>query len=161
MEHLSTQTEPFGRVIEEAKPLLQRHWEEIALDRDSVPLEPDWPRYAAMERLGQLSVVTVRAQGRMVGYCCMVIQPGLHYRSCLEARMDIFWIAPEYRGRMGGVRLFKAVEAELKRRGVRRMYVGSKLHKDSSRLFEAMGYRPIEQWFSKMLCDSPSSHLES
>ena len=111
-------------------------------------------RYAAVEALGQLSVVTVRAAGRMVGYCCMVVQPGLHYRSCLEARMDIFWIAPEYRGRMGGVRLFRAVEAEPKRRGVKRMYVGSKLHKDSSRLFEALGYTPIEQWFAKTLGDA-------
>ena len=154
MEHMITSVEAFSAVIEEAKPLLARHWEEIALNKDSVPLDPDWQRYAAMEAMGQLSVVTVRAAGKMIGYCCMVIQVGLHYRSCLEARMDIFWIAPEYRGRMGGVRLFRAVEAELKRRGVKRMYVGSKLHKDSSRLFEALGYTPIEQWFAKTLGDA-------
>jgi GNAT superfamily N-acetyltransferase len=154
MQHLVTQVEPFSQIFAEVKPLVERHWEEIALNKDSVVLDPDWQRYIAMERLGQLSIVTVRAQGRLVGYCCMVIQPGLHYRSCLEARMDVFWLAPEYRGRMGGVRLFRAVEAELKRRGVRRMFVGSKLHKDSSRLFEAMGYKPIEHWFSKMLDNS-------
>jgi GNAT superfamily N-acetyltransferase len=154
MEHLVTCVERFSDVIEEAKPLLARHWEEVALNKDTVPLDPDWARYAAVEALGQLSVVTVRAAGRMIGYCCMVVQPGLHYRSCLEARMDIFWIAPEYRGRMGGVRLFRAVEAELKRRGVKRMYVGSKLHKDSSRLFEALKYKEIERWYSKTLGDA-------
>ena len=153
MEHLVTSVEKFSDVIEEAKPLLARHWEEIALNKDSVPLDPDWQRYANLEATGQLSVVTVRAAGRMIGYCCMVVHPGLHYRSCLEARMDIFWIAPEYRGRMGGVRLFRAVEAELKRRGVKRMYVGSKLHRDSSRLFEALKYKEIERWYSKTLGD--------
>jgi GNAT superfamily N-acetyltransferase len=153
MQHLTTQVEPLRLVIEEIKPLLQRHWQEIALDQDTVEMVPDWPRYEAMERLGQLSIVSVRASGRLVGYCAMVIQPGLHYATTLEARMDVFFLAPEHRGRMGGVRLFKAVEAELKRRGVRRMFVGSKLHRDSSRLFEALGYRPIEQWFSKMLGD--------
>ena len=65
--------------------------------------------------------------------------------------MDIYYVAPDYRGRMGGVRLFRAVEKELKRRGIKRIYVGSKLHRDSSRLFVALGYRPIETWFSKLV----------
>ena len=65
--------------------------------------------------------------------------------------MDVFWLAPEIRGRMGGLRLFRAVEKELRRRGVQRIYVGSKLHKDVGRLFLALGYHPIETWFSKML----------
>lgn len=151
MEHLSMQVENFRDVIEEAKPLLQRHWEEIAHDKELVPLDPDWQRYALMEAMGQLSVVTVRVGGKMVGYCCMFVAPGMHYRSTLEARMDIFWIAPEYRGRYGGVRLFRAVERELKRRGVKRIYVGSKLVHDSSRLFQAMGYTPVEAWFTKMV----------
>lgn len=151
MEHLTTCVENFRDVIEEAKPLLQRHWEEIAHDKDEVPLDPDWARYALMEAQGQLSVVTVRASGRMVGYCCMVLTPGLHYRSTFEARMDIFWLAPEYRGRMGGARLFRAVEAECKRRGVKRIYVGSKLSHDSTRLFQALGYRLVEQWLTKMV----------
>lgn len=151
MEHLSFQVENYFDVIEEGRPLLLRHWDEIALDKDNVPLDPDWGRYESLERGGALSIVTARNNGKLVGYSVMVVQPGLHYRSCLEARMDIFWLAPELRGRMGGVRLFKAVEAELKRRGVKRIYAGSKLHKDSSRLFVALGYKPIEQWFSKWL----------
>jgi N-acetylglutamate synthase-like GNAT family acetyltransferase len=47
--------------------------------------------------------------------------------------------------------LFHAVERELRRRGVKRVYAGSKLHKDSSALFTALGYTPIERWFSKLL----------
>lgn len=151
MEHLSLQVEKFSDVIEEAKPLLFRHWEEIALDHDRVPLDPDWERYAELNDKGALSIVTMRRNGALVGYSVMIVARGFHYQSTLEARMDIFWIAPEVRGRMGGVRLFKAVEAELRRRGVKRIYCGSKLHKDSSRLFQAMGYRPIEQWFSKWI----------
>jgi GNAT superfamily N-acetyltransferase len=151
MEHLSVQVEAYGDMLEEAKPLYQRHWEELALDQDAVPLAPDWERYAALEAAGALSIVTVRARGRLVGYSFMVVQRGLHYATTLEARMDMFWIAPEHRGRMGGVRLFREVERELIRRGVRRVYAGSKLHRDSSRLFLALDYKPIEQWFSKML----------
>lgn len=151
MIQLTAQVEAFAAIRQEILPLLHRHWQEIALDQNRVKLDPDWQRYERMDDAGQLSIVTMRAAGELVGYCVMMISPELHYRSTLGARMDIFWLAPEMRGRMGGVKLFRAVEAELKRRGVKRAYMGSKLHKDSSRLFEAMGYRPIETWFSKLL----------
>jgi len=151
MEHLSLQVEEFSQVIEEAKPLLYRHWLEVALDKEKVPLDPDWARYASLEGRGSLSVVTMRQNGKLVGYSCMVVERGLHYASTLEARMDIFWLAPECRGRMGGVRLFRAVERELKRRGVQRVYLGSKLHKDVSSLFVRLGYTPVERYFSKWI----------
>ena len=151
MIHLSAQVEPFASCIGEIRPHLPRHWAELALDKEHVPLDPDCDRYEKMDAAGQLCMVTLRAQGQLVGYCCMMVSPELHYRTTLGARMDVFWLAPEYRGRMGGVRLFKAVEAELRRRGVKRAFMGSKLHRDSSRLFEALGYRPMEMWFSKYI----------
>jgi GNAT superfamily N-acetyltransferase len=151
MEHLSFQVEAFSEVIKEGEDLFHRHWEELALDKDEVPLAPNWGRYAELEAAGALSAVTARQNGKLVGYSFMFLFPGLHYKTCFEARMDIFWLAPEVRGRMGGVRLFRAVEKELRRRGVQRVYVGSKLHQDVGRLFLALGYHPIETWYSKML----------
>lgn len=149
--HLSFQVEAFSDVWLELQPLLPRHWEELALDKESVPLDPNWERYAELEKAGAISMVTGRENGKLVGYSIMFLTPGLHYKTCYEARMDVFWLAPEIRGRMGGLRLFRAVERELKRRGVQRVYVGSKLHKDVGRLFTALGYHPVETWFSKML----------
>ena len=153
--HLSFQVERFADVLPEVKPLLPRHWEELALDKDAVPLDPNWQRYAELDAVGAISLVTARENGRLVGYCYMILSPGLHYRTCYEARMDIFWLDPSVRGQaMPGVRLFKAVEKELRRRGVQRVYMGSKLHKDVGRLFERLGYRPIETWYSKMLTEN-------
>jgi hypothetical protein len=153
MEHLSMHVECTVDVLREARDtgMLQRHWEELALDQDEVPLSPDWGRYWDLECQGCLSTLAVRERSRLVGYSIMVLTHGLHYADCYEARMDIFWLAPEVRGRYGGVRMFRAHEKELKRRGVKRVYCGSKLHRDSSRLFLRLGYRPVETWFSKML----------
>lgn len=151
MIHLSAQVEPFSAVLPEMLPMLPQHWDELALDKESVPLDPRWDVYARMERDGELLLVTLRERGRLVGYSWTFVMPHLHYGSTLSAAMDIFWIAPEYRGRMGGKRLFKAVEAELRRRGVKRWMVGSKLHRDSSRLFLALGFKPAELWLSKLL----------
>lgn len=151
MIHLAACVECFSDALPEMREHLPRHWAELALDKDRVKLDPDWDRYARLDADGQMCIVTLRAQGKLVGYCWMIVGTELHYRTTLTAVMDIFYILPEYRGRMGGVRLFRAVEAELKRRGVARMYVGSKLHRDSSRLFKALGYREVEAWFSKMV----------
>lgn len=152
--HLSFQVEAFSAVQPELLPLFPRHWEELALDKEEVPLDPDWARYAQMEATGAISMVTARENGRLVGYCIMLLGPGLHYRTCYDAKMDIFWIAPEQRGHaMPGLRLFRAVEKELRRRGVQRVYLGSKLHKDVGRLFVALGYHPVETWYSKMLSE--------
>lgn len=155
MQHLSMQVENAVDILREAAAtgMLQQHWEELALDKGEVPLAPDWDRYQLMDAHGMLSAIAVRERSRLVGYSIMVLTHGLHYRDCSEARMDIFWLDPEVRGRMGGVRMFRAHERELRRRGVKRIYVGSKLHRDSSVLFRRLGYRPVEVWMSKMLED--------
>lgn len=151
--HLSCQVEQWSDVLPEMQALFPRHWEELALDKESVPLAPNYVRYSDLEAAGCLSTVTVRENGVLRGYAVMLVTPGLHYRTCLEARMDMFWIMPEVRGRIGALRLFRAVERELRRRGVRRVYLGSKLHKDVGRLYTALGYHPVECWYSKMLED--------
>ena len=65
--------------------------------------------------------------------------------------MDIFYVLPEHRGSGTGFQLFKFVEKQLKNRGVQRLFVGSKLHKDASWLFEKLGYMPVETYYSTWL----------
>lgn len=146
---LTAQVEPFAPFLEEVKPLLPRHYDELALDKDYVPLDPCYDEYHRLDALGRILTVTVRDQGLLVGYFVGFVGPALHYKTLLQLSLDIFWIAPEHRGQMGGLKLFKAVEREAKRRGVGRMFVGSKCHKDASRLFEALGYTEVERYFSK------------
>jgi N-acetylglutamate synthase-like GNAT family acetyltransferase len=54
---------------------------------------------------------------------------------------------------MGGIKLFKAMEAEAKRRGVQRLFVGSKCHLPADGLFERLGYTKVESVYSAMLED--------
>ena len=67
--------------------------------------------------------------------------------------MDIFYVHPDHRGGGTGYHLFKSAEKELKRRGVQRLFVGSKLHKDASWLFEKLGYEEVERYYSAWLGD--------
>lgn len=151
MIHLTASVEAFSAALPDMLPLLPLHWEELALDKDAVPLDPRWDVYARLDAAGELMLVTLRERGALIGYCWTIIAPSLHYGSTLTATVDIFWIKPDYRGRHGGKRLFRAVEAELRRRGVKRWVASSKLHRDSGRLFTAIGFAPFETLYSKML----------
>lgn len=150
---ITAQIESFTEQLDELKPLLPLHYEELALNKDTVPLDPQFDIYMARERAGELLFVTLRDAGELVGYFIGFIAPGLHYRTCLTCTMDIFYVRQDKRGAGAGQILFAMVEQELKRRGVQRWFVGSKLHKDSSFLFEKLGFQKVEVYYSKMLGD--------
>lgn len=133
------------------KPLLPIHYQELALNQDKVPLSPQFDKYIAAEKRGELIFVALREAGEIVGYFIGFIAPGLHYSTCLTCQMDIFYVLPEHRGSAAGYQLFKFVEQQLKSRGVQRMFVGSKMHKDASWLFEKLGYTPVETYYSAWL----------
>lgn len=154
---LTAAPEPIAPFLDEVKPLLPRHWEELALNKDEVPLDPQYHVYLERDARGEVMVVTLRSAGALVGYFVGFVAPGLHYATCLTLTLDIFWLAPEHRGQMGGVKLFKAVEAEARRRGVQRMFVGSKCHLDASWLFERLGYERVEVYYSKFFGAAVSS----
>lgn len=148
---LTAQIESFEERLPEFKPLFPLHWEELALNKDKVPLDPQYDIYVARERRGELLFVTLRELGEPVGYFIGFIAPGLHYKTCLTCTMDIFYVHPDKRGGRGGIKLFKFVENELKRRGVDRWFVGSKCHADASWLFELLGFNRVEVYYSKWL----------
>lgn len=143
--------ESFKQRLAELQRLLPMHYEELALNRDKVPLSPIYERYIACERDGALLFVTLRDAGELVGYFIGFIAPGLHYQTCLTCTMDIFYVRPDKRKGSAGVRLFRFVENELRRRGVQRWFMGSKIHADASALFKRIGAAPVETFYSKWL----------
>lgn len=150
---ITAQVEPFPPFLEEVKPLLQLHYEELALNKDKVPLDPQYDEYLRRDALGMVLLVTLRDAGKLVGYFVGFVAPGLHYQTCLTLTMDIFWTHHDIRGGLAGVKLFRAVEKEAKRRGVDRIFYGSKMHKDASRMFEFLKMDAVETYYSKWIGD--------
>ena len=143
--------ESFTDNLTELKAILPLHYEELALDKDKVPLSPQYDIYEAREAAGELIFVTAREAGELIGYFIGFVSPGLHYSTCLTCVMDIFYIHPAHRGSNFGFKLFDFVEKELKRRGVDRWFVGSKCHLDASWLFERLGFDRVEVTYSKYM----------
>lgn len=145
--------ERMSEMVDELKAHLNAHWEELALNKDKVPLDPQWDIYFAREDRGEVLLIAARHEGALIGYFIGFVAPGLHYRTCLTLTMDIFWIHPAHRGSGCGFKLFKFVEQEARNRGIQRMFVGSKMHKDVGWLFEKLGYAEVERYYSAWLGD--------
>lgn len=135
----------------ELEDILPQHWEEIARDRDTIKLDPDWPAYHALEACGQLHFLVCRVDGKMAGYHLAFVRPHLHYRQSLSCITDIFYLKPEYRKGGIGKQLFVESEKVLKARGVQKVFLGCKVALDLTPLFENLGYQKIEYVFAKVL----------
>lgn len=150
---LTFHVERLSDVRAEAEPLLKRHWEEIALNKDKVPLDPDWPVYAELEKAGFLLITTARNErGELNGYVADVLHGALHYRSQRVAENDIFWLAPERRGGLEGFRLLRAADANAVSSGANKFVKHVKIHSPGpGKLLERMGYVATDIIYAKVL----------
>ncbi len=152
---LSVTVENYQSFIDDAMDeILEEHYEDLALNQDKVPLDPQFHVYREREKKGELLVMCMREDKELAGYFIGFIAPGLHYQTCLTCTMDIFYVRPKFRDNLlAGRRLFRAVERELRARSVARWFVGTKLNKDVGRLFESLKFTPVEMYYSKWLGD--------
>lgn len=141
---ITAHVESFVANIDELKEIIPLHYEELAMNKDKVPLSPQWHAYADSEAEGKLFFVALRDAGQMTGYFIGFIAPGLHYSTCLTCVQDIFYVKPDERGAAAGRILFDFVEDELRGRGVQRLVTNSKNHFPAAWLFNRRGYEEIE-----------------
>lgn len=151
MSNITYQKEFYSDIALEIQPLLQQHYEEVAMYQDKVPLAPDWKRYKDMENRGVLHVVTVRDAGVLVGYYVTMIVDGLHYRFTKYGVNDIVLIKPEYRNTGVGLGLFRKVEELLKEEGVEVMTVHMKTFIPFDSLCEGLGFDYAERLYTKYI----------
>jgi hypothetical protein len=89
---ITYQVESYADAFPEIEPYLVAHWHEVALHRDEIPLAMDKPAYQKLDAEGQLHILTVRADGKVVGYHVSLIRPHLHTpRRCTLSLMSIGW----------------------------------------------------------------------
>ena len=70
--------ECLASVKEDIKPLLEEHWELVALNQGKIKLNPNWEEYARLDAAGVLRVFTAREDGELVGYCVLVVSRSMH-----------------------------------------------------------------------------------
>jgi len=113
--------------------------------------DPDFDKMAMLEKLDLWHILTVRNNGKLIGYLWALLAPHLHYRnSGLMLIVDAYYIAPEYR-RGTGVGLLKFMEAFACEKKAIKIYLTCKVHRDQTKLFTALGYRLSDYAFIKRI----------
>ena len=150
---ITTQLDSFEQCMPELRQLFPLHHVELGLFKDQMPLDPDYVEYVRREREGSLFMVTVRRNGVIVAYYIAVVRPGFHYKSTLTGTADIYYVAPEFRGRGLVLPLFRYVQQELKRRGAQIWYSGNKVHNPlgADKLHKLLGFEPADIYYTKWL----------
>lgn len=144
-------TENFAGVREEIAPLIEAHYEEVALHQDAVKLAPDWGRYRHAEQTRSLAVYTARDDDKLVGYSVFLLSYHLHYVHTLVAANDVLYLDPQYRKGSAGIKLIKHSEEDLRDRGVDRILWHVKCGHDFRAILHRLGYADEETIVGKLL----------
>lgn len=154
---ITAQVESFEAALPELMPLFPRHWQELALFKDRMPMAMQFPEYVRREQVGSLFLATVRLDGRIAAYYVTQVAPGFHYGTTLTGTMDLIYVVPELRDRGLAYPLFRCVERELKRRGVQLWYSGYKTGNPNQldRLLPVLGFQPADTYMVKWIGDAP------
>lgn len=131
-------------IKDEMTALMDAHWTEVAHDRDTRALDPDWDAFAALERAGQLYTLAVRHQGALVGYLVAILRPHLHARNTLTAYVDAVYLAPIARHGLAGARFLRHADTALAALGVDFIYWHVKAERDFGPLLDRIGYHDVE-----------------
>jgi len=166
---ITYQVEKWDDCYEEAKPMLEAHYIEIATDKAIKPYDPDLERYLAMEEQGMLRIFTARDRpdqeedypmnpltadqrnGRLIGYFVTFVMPGLHYQQTSMAINDIMYVEPAHRGGTVGYRLIKQAALDLKNLGADILIIHMKTDYPFRSLLQKLDFHLTEENWERVL----------
>lgn len=149
----SYQQEFLASVYVEIQQLIKDHWQEIAVNKDHIKLNPDWDAYEALEKDNKLKIFTARENNKLIGYFVVITGYNIHYKDHLFAANDVLYLAREHRKGLTGMKLMRFAENCLKADGVSVITVNSKAHRPFDKLMEYMRYNMIERVYQKYIGD--------
>lgn len=150
MRGIYYQQEGAGRAVEEALPLFEQHYGEIARYKD-IPLDIDFEYYQAIEALGQLRVFSARDCGRLIGYVVYVVRRHPHYKGHVFAFQDVLFVHPDHRNSMVFPRLMKLAKERLAAEGASVEIQHVKVYADFGGALLRMGFEKVEDLYMRRL----------
>jgi GNAT superfamily N-acetyltransferase len=148
---ITIQLEAMTNVKKDIKPLLEEHWELVALNQGKIKLNPDYEEYARLDAAGVLKCFTARKDGALVGYFILMVSKSIHYSDHLFAVNDVIFVKPDSRAGATGYKLIKYAEDYCKKIGVSVLTLNTKVHLPFDKLMVHMGFDLIERIYSKYL----------
>lgn len=153
---ITYQKEDYKDVIEEMKPLLREHYEEIAMYKDRIAFNPNYDLYEHMDATGDVHIFTARdedANNALVGYVVTFMQHHPHYSDHIYAVNDVIFVADAYRHTEVAPEMISQLEVLLQEEGVSVMTFHMKTYKPFVTLMESLGFEEFERLYSKYIRD--------
>jgi len=145
--------ECLASVKEDIKPLIEKHWELVALNQGKIKLNPNWEEYAKLDSAGTLRVFTARQDGELVGYCVLMVGRSAHYKDHIFANNDVLFVLPDSRAGATGYKLTKFAEDYCRDNGISLLNINTKVHLPFDSLMLSMGFDLVERIYSKCFKD--------
>lgn len=147
---ITYQVEPFHIAWKDMEPLFPLHWDEVALNQDTIKLNMYTSEYQRLANAGQLELITIRADGDVVGYSSSIVNSLLHYQHVLAGNVEMFYLLPTYRKGWYGYKLLKHTRDHLLRRGCKQIAITCKVHNelDVTKILERLRFVFIEKRFT-------------
>ena len=146
---MNFQREDFSEFFDDALPLLEAHYKEIAHYQD-IELDIDVETYMAIDSSDALRMYSARDDdGVMSGYAVFFIRSNLHYQGSLQANQDVVYIDKEKRG--FGRSFIKWCDEQLRFEGVQVVYHHVKADHNWGAMLEEQDYKLVDVIYAKRL----------
>lgn len=152
MSNITFQEEvPTDEFISEFLVVASKHHTESDQISKRFDLEPDWNTYISLYNMGMVKTMTIRDEGKLVGYYNVLIAISPHHKKMLCATCDVFFVLKEYRKGMLAIKFLKYVEKTLKNYGINVLSLNTTSEKPLTKLLERLGWTFTECVFTKYI----------
>jgi hypothetical protein len=145
--------EVFEEGVDEVIHFFEKHRDESSSFKE-LELDVDLNKVATMQNEGLILCFAMRDDGKVVGYCMDMLSKSFHYKDCLFAITDVYYILPEYRARYSA-KFFKFIEDFERDMGIYARMMGySMAHEGHERVgafLKRLGYSDMDTVLLKRL----------
>lgn len=136
----------------EKQAIVAECWEEIGhgSQRKIMPT-PNLESYGTLERQGLLIAVTMRDDGKLIGYCTMFLVGSTQHPGHKKVVSDSIYVRKDKRGPMTGINLILHAEKLAKEAGAVESDFFVTMELDFGRLLEKLDYQLTAKVYSKVL----------
>lgn len=139
--------ERFADAFSEAAPLMEKHWTEIARNKQLLTLNPDVKRYELLA--DALLLITARDEKRLVGYFLWILVTHNHYQHVLVAEEDLHYLLPEFRRGLTGYLFVKKACEAAEQRGAKLLMMREKLGHQHPALMKRLGFAATDITYTR------------
>jgi hypothetical protein len=148
--------EPLTKEVEkEMMEMADLYWKDVSAPFHSFPPDPDWPMYEDMQKQNRLRMIIGRDdEGKVKALAIAVTGHHPHY-ACVTASLPLFFLHPDHRKGMEGIRLLKEIEKLCEASGVQLFSTHGGIHNNVNKIFEFEGFEDFGRYYVKVLRNGP------